>query len=79
MTVSKIQGHVSDNRNLLKEVNNMRHEIRTLLMENHHLKAQLDTAAARQKRLESRGVMSAVRCAIPLHSCNRVIRYRNHF
>lgn len=41
-TESKVKNHLNDNQNLLKEVNNLRFEVRSLSMENQRLLAQIE-------------------------------------
>ena len=42
VAATKVQNHLNDNQNLLKEVNNLRFEVRGLSMENQRLTAQLE-------------------------------------
>jgi hypothetical protein len=42
VAATKVHNHLTDNQNLLKEVNNLRLEVRALSMENQRLIAQLD-------------------------------------
>ena len=50
VTANKVQGHLKDNKNLLFEVNCMRQEVRTLALENQHLKAELENHKLLEKR-----------------------------
>jgi hypothetical protein len=49
VTANKVNGHLKDNKNLLFEVNSMRHELREYTLENQKLKAQIESMELRQK------------------------------
>lgn len=59
VTANKVHGHLKDNKNLLHEVNSMRHELRALLLENQKLKAHIDSTELRNKQKEKRMVAAS--------------------
>jgi hypothetical protein len=60
VAATKVHNHLTDNQNLLKEVNNLRLEVRALSMENQRLIAQLDFNNRMQGGKRRNSTMEAV-------------------
>lgn len=54
VTANKVNAHMKDNKQLLNEVNVLRHEMRSAMLENSQLKSKIDFYESRAKSREAR-------------------------